>query len=154
MNQRNSKAFRKEIASVKDFEKSVFTIPEITRIASITRRQITHWKKDGLLKSSFQGLKPHDGKSSLYFPRGEVIKVLIFCEMKNKGFSTQQIKKVAHNLEALHPDFDRSDTYILSDGYSVYFAESERQVIDIWKHNRQMILIEVEDQIEKLKAAA
>jgi DNA-binding transcriptional MerR regulator len=150
----DSQIFSKEIASVNDFEKKVFTIPEILRIANITRRQITHWNKDGLLKSDFQNVASHDGKISFYFSRAEVIKLLIFCEMKNKGFSTQQIKKVAHNLIALHPDFEKSGTFILSDGYSVYFAETEHQVIDIWKHARQMILIEVEGQIEKLRAVA
>lgn len=148
------KAFSKEIASVKDFEKSVFTITEIVRIANITRRQVTYWEDAGLLKSTFQNLKAQDGKVLFYFSRTEVIKLLIFCEMKHKGYSLQQIKKVAHNLAALKPDFEKSGTFILSDGYSVYFAETEHQVIDIWKHARQMILIPIEDQLEKLKRAA
>lgn len=151
---RRNKAFSTEIASVKDFEKKVFTISEITRIANISRRQITHWEKDGLLKSTFQNLKSRDGKILFYFPRAEVIKALIFSEMKNKGFSLQQIRKVALNLAELRPDFEKNGTFILSDGYSVYFAENERQVIDIWKHARQMILIPIEDQLEKLRKAA
>ena len=151
---KSSKSFSKEIASVKDFEKNVFTIPEITRIASITRRQVNYWEKEGLLKSTFQNLKSQDGKISFYFPRVEVIKLLIFCEMKQRGFSLQQIKKVALNLATLKPNFEKSGTFILSDGYSVYFAETEHEVIDILKHARQMLLIPIEDQLEKLKRAA
>lgn len=146
-------AFKKEIASVKDFEKNVFTIPEITRIANVTRRQVTHWEKDGLL-SSFKNLNSPDGKILFYFSRVEVIKLLIFCEMKHKGFSLQQIRKVAQNLADLQPDYERSGTFILSDGYTVALAEDEHQVIDILKHARQMILIPIEDQIEKLKMVA
>lgn len=153
-NIRSDRTFSKEIASVNDFEKNVFTIPEIVRIANITRRQVTYWEEAGLLKSSFQNIKSHDGKVLFYFSRVEVIKLLIFCEMKQKGFSLQQIKKIALNLAALQPDFENSGTFILSDGYSVYLAENERRVIDIWKHARQMILIPIEDQLEKLKSAA
>lgn len=150
----SNKSFKKEIATVSDFEKNVYTIPEITRIANITRRQVTYWEEAGLLKSNFRNLSSTDGKIQFYFSRAEVIKLLIFCEMKQRGFSLQQIKKVARNLANLQTDFEKSGRFILSDGYSVYFADDERQVIDILKHARQMLLIPIEDQLEKLKKVA
>ncbi len=149
-----NQSFSRKIASVQDFGKKIYTIPEITRITNASRRQINYWEQVGLLNSTFQNIKSQDGKILFYFSRTEVIKALIFCEMKNKGFSLHQIKQVARNLSMLAPDFDQSGTYILSDGYSVYFAESERQVIDILKHARQMLLIPMEEQIEKLRKAA
>lgn len=148
------KPFSRKIASVQNFGKKVYTIPEITRITNASRRQINYWEKVGLLNSTFQNVKSQDGKILFYFSRVEVIKALIFCEMKSRGFSLHQIKQVARNLSLLAPDFEKSGAYILSDGYSVYFAESERQVIDILKHARQMLLIPMEEQIEKLRMIA
>ncbi len=150
----NGRIISKEISVKNELAKNVFTIPEITRITNVSRRQITYWEKIGLIKSTFQNLKSQDGKTSSYFPRNEVIKALIFCEMKARGFTLHQIKLVARNLSAMKLNLENSGAYILSDGYSVYVAESERQVIDILKHARQMLLIPIEEQLEKLKKAA
>jgi hypothetical protein len=45
--------------------------------------------------------------------------------------------------------------YLLTDGYSVYYANSNNEVTDILKHHRQMLLlVPLREQVEKLKAAA
>jgi DNA-binding transcriptional MerR regulator len=150
----NNQLSGKGISDIDGSGKKAFTIPEIERIANVSRRQVNYWEKIGLLKSTFQNLKSQDGKVSFYFSRVEVIKALIFCEMKNRGFTLHQIKMVARNLLAMNFDLEKSGSYILSDGYSVYLAETDKQVVDILRHARQMILIPIEDQLEKLKKAA
>lgn len=48
-----------------------------------------------------------------------------------------------------------SELYLLTDGYSVYYAVSDDQVVDVLKHRRQMLLlIPVHEQVAKLRAAA
>jgi|SRR5215213_2636818 len=144
----------KEFSYTNNSGRRVFTIPEIMRVAHVTRRQINYWEKNGLLKSTFKDLKTRTGNISSFFPKTEVIKVLIYCEMKERGFSTQQIQKVARNLASIKLNLEKSGAYILSDGYSVYFAENEREVIDILKHARQMLLVPIQEQLDKLKKVA
>ncbi|MCA1636357.1 MAG: hypothetical protein LC802_22375 [Acidobacteria bacterium] len=70
-------------------------------------------------------------------------------------FTPSQVQKVAHNLEEHGLRLDAPETYLLTDGYSVYYANSDNEVVDILKHNRQMLLlIPIHEQVEKLKRAA
>jgi len=50
---------------------------------------------------------------------------------------------------------DNSSGYLLTDGYSVYYAEDNNAVVDILKHHRQMLLlVPIQEQVAKIQEAA
>ena len=127
-----------------------FTITDIVRVTAFSRRQVDYLKGEGLLVPFMHSIKASGRNPGSYFRRSEVLKALIFSEMKNRGFSMQQIRKVAGNLKRLSRHFEETQNYLLTDGHSVYVAQNEHQVIDILRHSGQMILIPLLDPLLKL----
>ena len=80
---------------------------------------------------------------------------MVIADLKRAGFSLRQIQQVARNLEEHGISLEKSENYLLTDGYSVYYANSDSEVIDIFKHHRQMLLlVPVHEQVQKLRLAA
>ena len=80
---------------------------------------------------------------------------MIICDLKRAGFSLRQIQQVTRNLEEHDMKLDTSENYLLTDGYSIYFASSDNEVVDILKHHRQMLLlVPVHERVKKLKKVA
>jgi len=95
------------------------------------------------------------GHPASFYSAEEVIKAMIIADLKRAGFSLRQIQQVARNLEEHGIRLDKSENYLLTDGYSVYYAGSDNEAVDILKHHRQMLLlIPVHEQIEKLQRVA
>jgi hypothetical protein len=62
---------------------------------------------------------------------------------------------VARNLEDHGIGINGPEVYLLTDGYSVYYAVSDDEVVDVLKHHRQMLLlVPIHDQVAKLQEAA
>ncbi len=67
----------------------------------------------------------------------------------------RQVQQVTRNLEQQGMRLDESQAYLLTDGYSIYYASNDNEVVDLLKHHRQMLLlVPLQEQIEKLKKAA
>jgi hypothetical protein len=74
--------------------------------------------------------------------------------MKQAGFKLRQIKAAIKNLEDMGFRFN-TNTHLLTDGFNLHVATSDERVVDIMRHNRQMmLLVSLEDQIEKLQELA
>lgn len=135
--------------------KRLYTVPELLRLTGMTRKQAAHWAKIGLLNPALRDSTAPTGRPSSFYSAVDVIKALILCDMRRAGFSPRQIQAVARNLEGHGLKLDAPETYLLTDGYSVYYANSNNEVVDILKHNRQMLLlVPIHEQVEKLKQAA
>lgn len=80
---------------------------------------------------------------------------MVIADLKPAGFSLRQIQQVTRNMEEHGILLDKSENYLLTDGYSVYYAASDNEAIDVLKHHRQMLLlIPVHEQVEKLQRVA
>ena len=141
------------ILSIAGDKKLAFKISDIVRMTNFTRRQISYWEKTGVLRATVYEIRS-DGKKAAVFPRTEVLKALVFCEMKAKGFTMPQIRQVARNLHSFQEELLNPNAYVLSDGFSVYLAKSEGQVVDILRHARQMLLVPIKDQLKKISLSA
>lgn len=138
-----------------DLRKRHYTVPELLGLASITRKQVDYWAKINLLNPVMREAKVLVGRPASFYSAAEVVKAMIIADLKRAGFSLRQIQQVARNLEEHGIRLDQSESYLLTDGYSVYFASSDNEVIDILKHHRQMLLlVPVHEQIEKLGLVA
>jgi DNA-binding transcriptional MerR regulator len=88
----------------------------------------------------------------LFFPVRDVLKALIIADIRAAGFSFQQVRKLAENLEELGVELDER-AFLLTDGDSIQVADSNEQVVDVLRHKRQMyLLVSLEDQVAKLRA--
>lgn len=132
-----------------------YTVPELMRLAGITRKQVTYWARIGLVVPTVRNPNAGTGRPASFYGPTEVVKALIVCELRHAGFSPRQVQQVARNLESYGVSLQRSESYLLTDGYSVYYAESDTEIVDILKHHRQMLLlVPIHEQIAKLKEAA
>ncbi len=139
----------------KDLQKRLYTAPELMRLTGMTRKQITYWARIGLLQPKLRDPKALPGQPGLFYSAVEIIKALIICDLRRAGFTPRQVQQVARNLEKQGIGLDESQAYLLTDGYSVYYASSDNEVVDLLKHHRQLLLlVPLREQIEKLEKAA
>ena len=85
----------------------------------------------------------------------------MIAELRRKGFSLQNIRRVLRFLEkelrtrlseVLAPD---SEIHLLTDGKSIYLEDAPERIIDLLKDARQpMFLVCVTDQARRLATAA
>ena len=139
----------------KGLRENLYTAPELMRLTGMTRKQVTYWARIGLLKPKLRDSKARPGQPGLFYSTVEIIKALIICDLRRAGFTPRQVQQVARNLEKQGIRLDESQAYILTDGYSVYYASSDNEVVDLLKHHRQMLLlVPLREQLERLKKAA
>jgi DNA-binding transcriptional MerR regulator len=147
------------LASLKDrmasFDKSRYTIEKVMRLANMTRSQVVNLSKAGLVVPRWRIYsKGKTGRHTLYYSPEDVLRVLIISDMREAKFSLQQVRKVIRNLEELGQAVD-THSYLLTDGHSVQVINSRDEVIDIFRHKRQMLLlVSIEDQIKKIEKTA
>lgn len=135
--------------------KHLYTVPELMRLTGMTRKQVSYWDEIELLKPAIRESAAPTGQPALFYTALEVLKALIFCDMRRRAnFSLKTIQQVARNIEEQDIRLDRGEGFILTDGHTVYYANNDNEVVDILKHNRQMLLITIHEQVEKLRNAA
>lgn len=135
--------------------KRLYTVPELLGFTGMTRKQASYWAHIKLLSPRMRAPKARTGSPSSFYAAEEVVKAMIICDLKRAGFSLRQIQQVTRNLEEHGLRLDALQNYLLTDGYSVYYANSDNEAVDILKHHRQMLLlVPVHERVEKLKRVA
>lgn len=125
------------------------------RLTKMSRKQVTYWARISLVVPTMRDPHAGTGRPASFYSATEVIKALIVCELRRAGFSPRQVQQIALNLQERGIRLDETENYLLTDGYSVYYADSDYEVIDILKHHRQMLLLlPIHEQVAKLKEAA
>jgi len=135
--------------------KKFYTIPELTKLTGLSRRQVDYWTALRLISPSLRDPDAHGGgKPASFYSTMEALKVLIFSDVKQRGFSLGQIKQLNRNLAVNKVKLDEVGAYLLTDGVTILYASSDNEVVDILKNNRQMLLVPIQEQIERLKQVA
>ncbi len=135
--------------------KSHYTVPELMRLTRMTRKQVEQAARNNLLKPTVRDHNARVGQPASFYAATEVLKALIVSELRHARFTPSQIQQVAHNLEERGITLDESQPYLLTNGYSVYFASSKDEVIDILKNQQQMLmLVDVQEQVARLREVA
>lgn len=135
--------------------KRYFTIPELTKLSGLSRRQVDYWVKLELITPTIQNARTRGGgKPASFFSRTEALKLLIFSDVNRRGFSVQQIRHLYRNIQHSRVRLDEIGSYLLTDSVTILYAKDNNEAIDLLKHNRQMLLIPLKDQLEKLEQVA
>jgi DNA-binding transcriptional MerR regulator len=135
--------------------KRLYTMPQLLRLAGISRKQATYWAKIKLVNPVMRSAVVRTGHPASFYSAQEIVKAMIVADLKRAGFSLRQIHQVARNMEEHGIRLNKSENYLLTDGYSVYYAATDNEAIDVLKHHRQMLLlIPVHEQVEKLQRVA
>jgi DNA-binding transcriptional MerR regulator len=131
--------------------KSQCGINELIKITGLSRAQITFYEKTKLLGPALREYsKSRRRRPAVFYSEKDVLKALIISDMQAAGFSTHQLRTAIENLEDLGFSFE-AKSHLLTNGDSVYVADTEGAVIDILRRHRQMLLlVSIEDQIQKV----
>ena len=127
---------------------------DVSRICGVSLRQLQWWDERKVVSPR------QDGHKRVYMAE-EVVEISMIAELRRKGFSLQEIRRV---LRFLQKDAGKrlseamsstSDVHLLTDGKSSYLEESPDRIIDLLKNARQpMFLVCVTDQARRLTASA
>lgn len=131
----------------------LYTVSELMRLTGLTRKQVIYWARIGLVAPTLREPNTPPGQPASFYTATDVVKALIACDLRRRGFTLRQVQQVARNLREHDIQLDKSESYLLTDGYSVYYAFSDGEVVDVLKHQRQMLLVPIHEQVAKLQEA-
>ena len=130
-----------------------FSTQDVIRLTGITARQLQWWDERGIVVPAREG---HRRTYSFE----DLTEVAVICELRNKGFSLQRMRKVVRFLQKefskrLAETVSASSSYhLLTDGRTLYLETSPQQIVDILKSSRQpMFAICLSDTVRQVKAS-
>jgi DNA-binding transcriptional MerR regulator len=127
-----------------------FSIGTLAVLAGISRRQIMYWTKLGMISPNLHLADTSSDRSRWKYSEEEAAKLLIFADMKQRGFSLTQVQTLASVLSKSSKPIKDVKKYILTDGVRVFFADTDREAIQLQKHDRPMLLIDMMEPFDKL----
>ena len=90
----------------------------------------------------------------------DLSEVAVICELRERGFSLQRVRKV---IRFLQHEFGKrlaetvsggTDYHLLTDGRTLYLETSAQQIVDILKNARQpMLAICLSDTVRQVRAS-
>jgi DNA-binding transcriptional MerR regulator len=131
-------------------QEQTYCSSEVAQLAGVSLRQLQWWDEQKVVSPR------HEGHRRLYLP-AEIVEITVIAQLRRKGFSLQQIRKVLRFLQRemgrhLAEVLDTSsDLHVITDGKSIYLEDQHERIIDILKNSRQpMFLVCISDQVRRL----
>src|SRR5579863_3921706 len=129
-----------------------FSSQDVVALTGITARQLQWWDERGIVVPSRKGRKR-------LYSLEDVTEVSVICELRERGFSLQRVRKVVRFLQRefgkrlVETVSGSSEYHLLTDGRTLYLETSVRQIVDILKNSRQPILaICLSDTVRQVRA--
>jgi len=133
-------------------EASVYSAPQLMRLTGITRRQIRYWATIKLLAPRFRNAKARGSQHASFYAAEDVRKALVILELTRRGLSLVQVRRIEKYLRKKERlSLSESARYLITDGNTAYYAESATRVVDILKHENQMLLVPLWEHMTKLE---
>src|SRR5437016_2050434 len=96
----------------------LYTVPELMRLTGMTRKQVSYWAHIGLIVPILRNPNASTGQPASFYAAKDVVKALIVCDLRRRGFTPRQMQLVARNLLEHDIELYESEAYLLTDGYS------------------------------------
>jgi DNA-binding transcriptional MerR regulator len=131
-----------------------FSSLEVSRITSVSLRQLQWWDEQGVVSPVQRGHKR-------MYQMHEVVEIAMITELRRKGISLQRIRRVLRFLQKelgkglFEAVENGSEVHLLTDGRNLYLEDDHRNIVDILKNAKQpMISVCVSDHIQRLSIDA
>jgi len=132
--------------------KQGYTSNEVMALTGITARQLQWWDERGVVRPERQG-------RNRFYSMADLAEVSVICEMRDKGFSLQRIRKIMRFLQRelgrrlVETVSAGSEYHLLTDGKKVFLENSAHEIIDILKNARQPIFsVCLTDAVKRIQA--
>jgi DNA-binding transcriptional MerR regulator len=129
-----------------------FTTREVVQHTGISPRQLQWWDERGIVKPV------RDGHNRVY-SLDDLAEVAIICELRERGFSLQKIRRVIRFLQRelgrrlVETVGAASEYHLLTDGRHIFLEDSARGVVDVLKNSRQpMLTVCLSDTVERIQS--
>jgi len=127
-----------------------FTSREVVALTGISLRQLQWWDERRIV------VPLREGHRRIY-SLDDVAEVAVLCELRQRGFSLQKIRRV---LRFLQKELGRrlvetvraaSEYHLLTDGRHIFLEDSARGVVDLLKNARQpMLSVCLSDAVQRV----
>ena len=128
-----------------------FTTRAVVELTGISPRQLQWWDERGIV------VPAREGHSRVY-SLDDLAEVALICELRERGFSLQKIRRVIRFLQRelgrrlVETVRAASEYHLLTDGRHIFLEDSARGVVDLLKNARQpMLAVCLSDTVERLQ---
>jgi len=132
--------------------KQGYASKEVVALTGITPRQLQWWDERGVV------CPEREGRNRIY-SMADLAAVSVICELRDKGFSLQRIRKIMRFLQRelgrrlVETVSAGSEYHLLTDGKKVFLENSAHEIIDILKNARQPIFtVCLTDAVKRIRA--
>jgi DNA-binding transcriptional MerR regulator len=140
------------LARSKELKRDHHTVSELISATGVTLRQVRNWREEGMLVPCVKNTKARGSQPAIFYSPKQVLRALVILELRNKGLTLKQIKRVESNLQkGWHMWLEDATKFLLTDGETAFYAETKTRVVDILKHENQLTLVDVWEHISYLK---
>ena len=132
--------------------RQTYTSRAVVELTGITPRQLQWWDERRIV------VPARDGHQRVY-SLDDLTEVAIICEMRDRGFSLQKIRRVIRFLQRelgkrlVDTVRSASEYHLLTDGQHIFLEDSARGVVDVLKNSRQpMLTVCLSDTVQRIDA--
>jgi DNA-binding transcriptional MerR regulator len=122
-------------------ESEGYRVPQVCKVVGISYRQLDYWARTGLVTPSIREAGG-SGTQRLYSFQ-DMVQLRVVKKLLDAGLSLQKIRKAVGFLQE-HLDDGPAQVTLLSDGSSVYAAQSEDEIFDLLKRGQGVFAIAVD----------
>lgn len=143
---------RQALERSRELKRRHYTVSELVEATGITLRQVRNWREEGLLLPCITNPKARGSQPAMFYSAKQVLRVLVILELRAKGLTLKQIKRVEGNLKKMYDkQLEEATRFLLTDGQTAFYAETKTRVVDILKHASQLTLVDVWEHMSNLK---
>ena len=127
-----------------------FRAPEVCRLVGISYRQLDYWARTDLLKPSLREAQGSGTQRKYSFT--DVVQLRVVKRLLDAGMSLKKVRQAMDILrDRLDSDNPLSEVTLLSDGQTIYAANSDQDVVDLFRGGQGVFGIAlgpVQEQLE------
>jgi len=127
-----------------------YRAPQVCRLVGITYRQLDYWARTKLITPSLKQASG-SGTQRLY-SFADVVQLKVVKRLLDAGMSLKRIRSAVEMLrDQLDTDKPLADVTLLSDGKTIYAADTEQEVVDVFRGGQGVFGIAVgpvQDDVE------